>query len=142
MYHRTFAGDSKASTFGQLSSEQQNQALRMARGMTEKTKNTHAPIESYALIGDCETAALVGKDGSIDWLCWPDFSSPACFAALIGTEQNGRWLLAPKNSCKRITRRYREHTLILETRFETATGILLVTDFMPVRDTHSDVVRI
>jgi len=99
-------------------------------------------IEDYALIGDCETSALVGKNGSIDWLCWPDFSSPACFAALIGTEQNGRWLLAPKGSCKRITRRYREHTLILETRFETATGVLLVTDFMPVRETHSDVVRI
>ena len=99
-------------------------------------------IEDYALIGDCETAALVGKDGSIDWLCWPDFSSPACFAALIGTGQNGRWLLAPKNGCKRTSRRYREHTLILETRFETATGTLLVTDFMPVRETHSDVVRI
>jgi GH15 family glucan-1,4-alpha-glucosidase len=99
-------------------------------------------IENYALIGDCETAALVGNNGSIDWLCWPDFSSPACFAALIGTERNGRWLLAPKNSCRAITRRYREHTLILETRFETASGILLVTDFMPVRETHSDVVRI
>ncbi len=99
-------------------------------------------IKDYALIGDCETAALVGKNGSIDWLCWPDFSSPACFAALLGTEKNGRWLLAPKNSCQRITRRYRDHTLILETRFETATGILLLTDFMPVRETHSDVVRI
>ncbi|WP_158748816.1 glycoside hydrolase family 15 protein [Acidobacterium sp. S8] len=99
-------------------------------------------IEDYALIGDCETAALVGKNGSIDWLCWPDFSSPACFAALIGTDQNGRWLLAPKDSCKRITRRYREHTLILETRFETASGTLLVTDFMPLRETHSDIVRI
>ena len=99
-------------------------------------------IENYALIGDCETAALVGKNGSIDWLCWPDFSSPACFAALLGTEQNGRWLLAPKKDCKRITRRYRDHTLILETRFETASGILLVTDFMPVRETHSDIVRI
>ncbi len=99
-------------------------------------------IEDYALIGDCETAALVGKNGSIDWLCWPDFPSPACFAALIGTEQNGRWLLAPKNTSQKISRRYREHTLILETRFETATGILLVSDFMPVRETHSDVVRI
>jgi GH15 family glucan-1,4-alpha-glucosidase len=99
-------------------------------------------IEDYALIGDCETAALVGKDGSIDWLCWPDFSSPACFAALLGTKQNGRWLLAPKEPCKQIARRYREHTLILETRFETASGVLLLTDFMPVRETHSDVVRI
>jgi GH15 family glucan-1,4-alpha-glucosidase len=99
-------------------------------------------IEDYALIGDCETAALVGKDGSIDWLCWPDFSSPACFSALVGTKRNGRWLLAPKGDCIKVTRRYREHTLILETRFETATGTLLVTDFMPVRETHSDVVRI
>lgn len=98
-------------------------------------------IEDYALIGDCETAALVGKDGSIDWLCWPDFSSPACFAALVGTKGNGRWLLAPKNGSKRVTRRYRDHTLILETRFETVSGVLLLTDFMPVRETHSDVVR-
>ena len=99
-------------------------------------------IEDYAMIGDCETAALVGRNGSIDWLCWPDFSSPACFAALVGTEQNGRWLLAPKKDCKRITRQYRKHTLILETRFETTSGILLVTDFMPIRETHSDIVRI
>lgn len=99
-------------------------------------------IEDYALIGDCETAALVGKDGSIDWLCWPDFSSPACFAALVGTRHNGRWLLAPKEHFKRVTRQYREHTLILETQFETASGILLLTDFMPVRETHSDIVRI
>lgn len=99
-------------------------------------------IEDYALIGDCETTALVGKDGSIDWLCWPDFSSPACFASLLGTSQNGRWLLAPKAPCTRITRQYRAHTLILETRFETASGIVLLTDFMPIRDAHSDVVRI
>jgi GH15 family glucan-1,4-alpha-glucosidase len=98
-------------------------------------------IEDYALIGDCETAALVGTDGSIDWLCWPDFSSPACFAALVGTDQNGRWRLAAKGS-KLTTRRYRDHTLILETRFETPTGILLITDFMPVREEHSDIVRI
>jgi GH15 family glucan-1,4-alpha-glucosidase len=99
-------------------------------------------IEDYALIGDCETAALVGNDGSIDWLCWPDFSSPACFAALIGTKQNGRWLLAPRETCQKVTRRYRDHTLILETRFQTASGVLLLTDFMPVRETHSDIVRI
>ena len=99
-------------------------------------------IEGYALIGDCETAALVGRNGSIDWLCWPDFSSPACFAALIGTKENGRWLLSPKGACKKITRRYRDHTLILDTHFDTASGILLVTDFMPVRETHSDIVRI
>ena len=99
-------------------------------------------IEDYALIGDCETAALVGKNGCIDWLCWPDFSSPACFAALIGTRQNGYWLLAPRDPVRKLARRYREHTLILETRFETDSGVLLLTDFMPVRETHSDVVRI
>ena len=99
-------------------------------------------IEDYALIGDCETAALVGKDGSIDWLCWPDFSSSACFAALLGTKRNGRWLLAPSEPVTRVSRQYREQTLILETRFETASGVILLTDFMPVRETHSDVVRI
>jgi GH15 family glucan-1,4-alpha-glucosidase len=99
-------------------------------------------IEDYALIGDSETAALVGKDGSIDWLCWPDFSSPACFAALLGTPENGRWSIAPRAQVRKVTRRYREHTLILETRFETASGVLLLTDFMPIREQHSDVVRI
>ena len=99
-------------------------------------------IEDYALIGDCETTALVGKNGSIDWLCWPDFSSPACFAALLGTAKNGRWILAPRDSLRNVTRRYLDHTLILETRFETHSGVLLITDFMPVRETHSDLVRI
>lgn len=82
------------------------------------------------------------KKGSIDWLCWPDFSSPACFAALLGTPKNGRWILAPRDSARRVTRRYLDHTLILETRFETESGVLLLTDFMPVRETHSDLVRI
>ncbi len=99
-------------------------------------------IEDYALIGDCETAALVGKNGSIDWLCWPDFSSPACFAALVGNRQNGRWLLAPKGGYRKVNRRYRDHTLILVTRFETASGVLQLTDFMPLREKHSDIVRI
>src|SRR5690242_6045692 len=99
-------------------------------------------IEDYALIGDCETAALVGRDGSIDWLCWPDFSSPACFAALLGTKENGRWRIAPAHGVRKIRRNYRDHTLILETTFETKTGVALLTDFMPVRERHSDVVRI
>lgn len=99
-------------------------------------------IEDYAFIGDCETAALVGSDGSIDWLCWPDFSSPACFAALVGTKENGRWLIAPREKPKKVKRRYRDHTLILETEFETSSGVLLLTDFMPIRERHSDVVRI
>ena len=99
-------------------------------------------IEDYALIGDCETAALVGCDGSIDWLCWPRFDSSACFAALLGTPENGRWLLAPAGEIKRTSRRYRDNTLILETRFETADGEATVIDFMPLRRKHSDLVRL
>jgi GH15 family glucan-1,4-alpha-glucosidase len=98
-------------------------------------------IRDYALIGDCETAALVSKTGSIDWLCWPNFSSPAWFAALLGSPENGRWLLTPKGS-HRTRRKYRDHTLILETTFITRTGEALVTDFMPIRGRNSDVVRI
>jgi GH15 family glucan-1,4-alpha-glucosidase len=98
-------------------------------------------IEDYALIGDCETAALVGRDCSIDWLCWPRFDSGACFAALLGTPEHGRWKLAPQDPGARITRRYRPRTLILETRFETAAGVVTLVDFMPPRGTASDVVR-
>lgn len=98
-------------------------------------------IADYALIGDCETAALVSKSGSIDWLCWPDFSSPACFAALLGEASNGRWHLGPK-SAFRTKRAYRNHTLILETTFTTRSGKVLVIDFMPIRGRHSDIVRI
>ncbi|HEX7282130.1 MAG TPA: glycoside hydrolase family 15 protein [Vicinamibacterales bacterium] len=100
------------------------------------------PIEDYALIGDCETAALVGRDGSIDWLCWPRFDSPACFAALLGTRDHGRWLIAPVDSTARVSRRYRGHTLILETTFATRDGTATVIDFMPPRGNNSDVVRI
>ncbi|MGH8188986.1 MAG: glycoside hydrolase family 15 protein, partial [Steroidobacteraceae bacterium] len=99
-------------------------------------------IEDYALIGDCETAALVGRDGSIDWLCWPRFDSPACFAALLGSAGNGRWLLAAADPKAHVSRRYRGDTLILETRFETETGSAVVIDFMPPRGTASDVMRI
>jgi GH15 family glucan-1,4-alpha-glucosidase len=110
--------------------------------MTDTTKKTHAPIESYAVIGDCETAALVCLDGSIDWLCWPDFSSDACFARLLGTEENGRWLLAPAVEVEKTTRKYRDHTLILETTFEAADFAVMLIDFMPIRGTNSDIVRI
>lgn len=99
-------------------------------------------IEDYALLGDCETAALVAKDGSIDWLCWPRFDSDACFAALLGTPDNGRWQIAPSEAPTRISRRYRDDTLILETRFETDGGSVLLIDFMPLRGRNSDVVRI
>ena len=88
-------------------------------------------IEDYALIGDCKTAALVGRDGSIDWLCWPRFDSAACFAALLGEADNGRWLIAPKGPPLGVTRRYRPGTLVLETEFETETGCAAIIDFMP-----------
>ncbi len=94
------------------------------------------------MIGDCETAALVGRDGSIDWLCWPAFDSDACFAALLGTRENGRWLIAPAGDVTHTSRRYRDNTLILETRFETAEGIVAVIDFMPPRGNASDIVRL
>src|SRR3954452_7484121 len=99
-------------------------------------------IEDYALIGDCETAALVGRDGSIDWLCWPRFDSDACFAALLGGPDHGRWLIAPTNATRRVDRRYRGDTVILETRFETADGAVLLVDFMPPRSGHSNLVRL
>jgi len=99
-------------------------------------------IEDYGLIGDCETAALVGRDGSIDWLCWPAFDSDACFAALLGSERNGRWLIAPAEAVKTSSRRYWDNTLILETRFTTANGTVALIDFMPPRGNASDVVRL
>jgi GH15 family glucan-1,4-alpha-glucosidase len=99
-------------------------------------------IEDYGLIGDCETAALVGRDGSIDWLCWPAFDSDACFAALLGSHEHGRWLIAPAEEVKQTSRRYRDDTLILETRFETADGAVDLIDFMPPRGNASDVVRL
>jgi GH15 family glucan-1,4-alpha-glucosidase len=99
------------------------------------------PLEEYALIGDCETAALVSRAGSIDWLCWPRFDSGACFAALLGGPEHGRWLIAAADPDARITRRYRDNTLILETRVETYDGAATVIDFMPPRGRNSDVVR-
>jgi GH15 family glucan-1,4-alpha-glucosidase len=99
-------------------------------------------IEDYALIGDCETAALVGMDGSIDWLCWPNFASSACFAKLLGSGDNGFWSISPKQIVKKVSRQYHEHTLVLETRFETEQGEVAVIDFMPIRGKYSDLVRI
>ena len=99
-------------------------------------------IEDYALVGDGETAALVARDGSIDWLCWPRFDSSACFAGLLGTPDHGRWQLAPVRTPHRVSRRYRGDTLILETTFETAEGTIVLVDFMPPRNSGSSVVRI
>src|SRR3954453_2316348 len=103
-----------------------------------------SPIESYALIGDCETAALVGRDGSIDWLCWPCFDSDACFAALLGTPEHGRWLVAP-TACTddvQVTRRYLEDTLIVETKCETTEGAVRLVDLMPPRSRNSHLGRL
>ena len=91
-------------------------------------------IEDYALIGDLETAALVGLDGSIDWLCLPQFDSPACFAALLGDDENGRWRIAPIGATHG-RRRYRKDTLVLETHFETDEGAVTVIDCMPAKTT-------
>ena len=99
-------------------------------------------IEDYGLIGDLQTAALVGRNGSIDWLCFPRFDSGACFAALLGDEDNGRWLLAPAGEVRRVERRYREHTLVHELDFHTDEGSVRVIDFMPLRGVDPDVVRI
>ncbi|MDP9013361.1 MAG: glycoside hydrolase family 15 protein [Pseudomonadota bacterium] len=100
------------------------------------------PIEDYALIGDCHTAALVGSDGSIDWLCFPRFDSGACFAALLGGPEHGRWLIAPTAPVRRVTRCYRDETLVLQTDFETDAGSVRLIDFMPLSDERWDVARI
>ena len=100
------------------------------------------PIEDYALIGDCHTAALVGRQGSIDWLCLPRFDSGACFAALLGGPEHGHWLIAPAAEVLSIRRKYRDGTLILETEFETNEGAVRIIDFMPLSDERWDVLRI
>ena len=100
------------------------------------------PIEDYALIGNLRTAALVGRDGSIDWMCVPRFDDAACFCALLGTPENGRWLMAPARPVRRTRRRYRGHSLILETDFTTAAGTVRVVDFMPRWGERCDLVRI
>ncbi|MFC7385675.1 glycoside hydrolase family 15 protein [Sphaerisporangium rhizosphaerae] len=101
-------------------------------------------IEDYALIGDMQSAALVGRDGSIDWLCLPRFDSPACFAALLGEERNGHWWIGPAGPGRRLStrRRYRENTLVLETEWDTEGGTVRVTDFMPPRHANPDLVRV
>lgn len=102
----------------------------------------NAAIESYGLIGDCQTSALVGLDGSIDWLCWPRFDSDACFAALLGKPSNGRWLIATSCETVEVSRRYRRNTLILETTFRTDGGVATLIDFMLPRGRTSDLIRL
>jgi len=98
-------------------------------------------IEDYALLGNCRTAALVSNRGSIDWLCFPRFDAPACFAALLGTPENGRWQIAPSAPVHNVKRRYHDGTMILETTFTTSEGVATLIDFMPSTFTHSSVVR-
>jgi GH15 family glucan-1,4-alpha-glucosidase len=100
-----------------------------------------ARIEDYAMIGDCRTAALVSRDGSIDWFCCPRFDSDACFAALLGSREHGRWSIAPRAEAS-VTRRYRPNTLVLETHFETEEGAATLIDFMPSGDRHSTIMRL
>ena len=100
------------------------------------------PIEHYALIGDCTTAALVGRNGSIDWLCWPRFDSSACFAALLGTSDHGRWRICPADPAPHVTRAYLDRTMVLETLFDTKDGRIALIDFMPFGHRDSSVVRL
>src|SRR5690348_17998682 len=99
-------------------------------------------IEDYGLIGDGNSAALVGRNGSIDWLCWPRFDSAACFAALLGDEENGRWLIASSDHATAVRRKYRDDTMILETEFASAEGEFAVVDFMPVGVASPSLIRI
>src|SRR5215216_1705974 len=99
-------------------------------------------IEDYAMVGDLQTAALVGSDGSVDWLCFPRFDSPACFAALLGEDTNGRWRIAPASGGRCTRRRYRGHMLVLETEWEPPGGAVRVVDCMPPRGVAPDLVRV
>ena len=98
-------------------------------------------IEDYAMIGDMRTAALVGRDGSIDWFCAPRFDSGACFAALLGDADNGRWKIAPRRPAQ-VRRHYQNGGLILETRFKNQDGTVSIVDFMPVGEADSSIVRL
>jgi GH15 family glucan-1,4-alpha-glucosidase len=109
---------------------------------TSDEPNGPLAIEDYAIIGDCTTAALVGRNGAIDWLCWPRFDSSACFAALLGTADHGRWLIQPSGPIVRISRAYLQDTLVLETVFCTAEGSFALIDFMAVNAESSTLVRI
>ena len=107
-----------------------------------RTPESTLRIEDYGLIGDCTTAALVGRNGSIDWLCWPRFDRSTCFAALLGDSNHGRWSLCPVDHEFKSSRRYRGETMLLETEFETASGRFAVIDFMPINGAPSSVIRI
>src|ERR1700739_1532480 len=100
------------------------------------------PLEDYGLIGDGQSAALVSRDASIDWLCWPRFDDDACFAALVGRNEHGHWSITPVAEPGKLSRRYRDDTLVLETDFDTRDGAVRVIDFMPLRERFPSLVRI
>src|SRR5690606_22456942 len=99
-------------------------------------------IQDYAFIGDCRTGALISSSGSLDWLCWPDFDSPACFASLVGSNQNGYWSICPTETILNVRRHYRNDSMILETIFTTASGEACLIDFMPVPGKQRDIIRL
>src|SRR2546427_1979957 len=110
------------------------------RGIEVAKENTK--IEDYGFLSDTQTGALVSRDGCVDWLCFPRFDSPACFASLLGEGKNGRWRFWPKEKIEKTTRRYRDDTLILETEIETESGAVRLIDFMPPRGENPDIIRI
>jgi len=116
--------------------------MKSGQGVPDGAGRAASRVEDYALIGDGHTAALVGRNGSIDWLCLPRFDSGACFAALLGNEEHGFWRIAPAAGAGRVIRRYRGQTLVLETEFHTGDGVVRVVDCMPRRSDHASVARV
>src|SRR5881398_1731537 len=102
----------------------------------------HTKIEDYGFLSDTQTSALVSREGCVDWLCFPRFDSPACFASLVGENKNGHWLFTPAEKIDKLKRRYRENTLIIETEIETKSGAVRLIDFMPPRGENPDIIRI
>src|SRR6266496_3013941 len=116
------------------------QESKAKRGI--KVPKVNTKIEDYAFLSDTQTGALVSRDGCVDWLCFPRFDSPACFASLLGEKQNGHWRFFPEEKVEKTSRRYRDETLILETEIETESGAVRLIDFMPPRGENPDIVRI
>src|SRR5438128_9618276 len=117
------------------------QDRQLAPRMSPMSKR-HSQIEDYGFLSDTQTAALVSRDGCVDWLCFPRFDSGACFASLLGTRDNGHWRFWPKEKIGKTSRRYRGDTLILETDIETKSGAVRLIDFMPPRGENPDIIRI
>src|SRR6266516_6364289 len=126
-----------SSNWRRRSKSSKSKSKRKNQVAQEKTK-----IEDYAFLSDTQTGALVSRDGCVDWLCFPRFDSPACFASLLGEKKNGHWRFFPEERIEKTARRYRDETLILETEFETESGAVRLIDFMPPRGENPDIIRI